>query len=321
MKRLAILLWFILPALVWGQIELPTSSPSNTVIKARCITQKPADGRIRYRWSAPTLSLVESETGKLAYLTGVSGTHTVTVTVATATADTLELEDFSAVITFEGDAPVPPKPVPTPVTLRSLVDDEQAAKLASFYRDFAAAVGTTPPATVKQFLTVHDTMFALLNIDNPQLDSALAKRLGTMELDGLSDSLLKLAGEFGDGPVVDPVTPEPDSPGTPVSFDGFRVLFTEESEDRSAWFYDLTADPRIADYLNTHCEGGRSGWRVWDADEDGENAAPEMRELARLEGSSQNTLVIASRKRAIVVPLKEETSVMELLELFRQHGG
>ena len=222
MKRLALILWFLLPALVWGQIELPTSADANTVVKARCLTVCPKDGRIRYRWSAPTLSLVESETGKLAYITGVSGEHIVTCTVATATADTLDLEDFSAIIVFEGDAPVPPKPVPTPVTLRSLVDDEQAAQLSEFYRDFSKAVESTPPASVKQFLTVHDTMFALLGIDNPQLDAALAKRLNGMELEGLSGELLKLAGEFGDGPGPTP---------PPVEQGARRVVILHETAD------------------------------------------------------------------------------------------
>ena len=302
MKRLAILLWFILPALVWGQIELPTSSPSNTVVKARCITQKPADGRIRYRWSAPTLSLVESETGKLAYLTGVSGTHTVTVTVATATADTLELEDFSAIIVFEGDAPVPPKPVPTPVTLRSLVDDEQAAQLSEFYRDFSKAVESTPPATVKQFLTVHDTMFALLGIDNPQLDAALAKRLNGMELEGLSGELLKLAGEFGD------VKPVPDNPTPTIT----AVTYVYEK-------HDGPIPPAVAAALNQINRELKIRATTFDEDTtDGDGDVPEQYQvpLAAAKETGLPALVVTAGD-VVVRVVKAPTTVAEILEAVR----
>jgi len=125
-----------------------------------------------------------------------------------------------------------------------------------------------------------------------------------------------LAKEFG-GVVVDPVTP--DRPGTPVSFEGFKVLFTEETGERDPWFYDLTASPQLAAYFDAH--GGPQVWRVWDDNLPTENASPEFQELAKLAGTTPYTVVAANNKRAAILALKQETTVTEVIQFLQQFGG
>lgn len=131
----SILIWLALCAPAFAQIEVAPYTDEYKIATATCTTEKPKDGKIRYRWSAdPGVCLVPSSTGKLCYITARKGEYTLTLTVATASPTDLTLTDYTAQITF-GDAPAPdpvpdpepPTPDPPPVVAKKLwivaVDD------------------------------------------------------------------------------------------------------------------------------------------------------------------------------------------------------
>jgi hypothetical protein len=114
----------------FAQIDVAPYTDEYRIATAVCTTEKPKDGRIRYRWSAdPGVCLVPSATGKLCYITARKGEYTLILTVATASPTDLTLTDYTAQITF-GDTPTPdpvPDPEPPPVVAKKLwlvaVDD------------------------------------------------------------------------------------------------------------------------------------------------------------------------------------------------------
>lgn len=119
-----------------------------------------------------------------------------------------------------------------------------------------------------------------------------------------------------------PVAPaDPSAPGVPVSFQGVKVLFINESGERPVWFYDLTASPAVAAYLSSHCDGGANGWRVWDIDEPALNAHEDLRELAGIPGTKPNSVTIAAKGRAYGFQLTKDTSESDLLSLLKKYGG
>lgn len=124
--------------------------------------------------------------------------------------------------------------------------------------------------------------------------------------------------------VVDPDDPppvDPTVPGTPVSFQGFRVLVLSETEPDQAqrWFDDLMASTAVDNYLDTHCDGGMSGWRNWDDDLNPQNSPTWLQEMFAVPDTGSPSVTIASRGRAYshAVPQSE----VEFLNLLKRYGG
>jgi hypothetical protein len=121
-------------------------------------------------------------------------------------------------------------------------------------------------------------------------------------------------------PVVTPV--DPNAPGTPVSFDGFRVIVLEESGDRSRDLASrLVASPGVSGYLNSHCDGGAQGWRRWDVEVETANVPAAFRELMAVPRPAPPCVVIASKKRAVALPISTSTTAESFVEMLKPYGG
>lgn len=217
-----------------------------------------------------------------------------------------------------------PEPAPPPKLLAPLVTKEQAGLLSTWYRATINVVDRL--ATPDSFLTAHASELGRMGLAGSPYATEVAKRfegIGTDELDRvkLVACLEGVVRELGAPPVVvTPDTPPVDPNATPVSFDGFHVVFIEEGSKRPAWLNDLLLDPAIEGYLNSHCLGGQKGWRRWDQNAVLTNAPSNLRTLAELPRTSVPAIHVAWNKQAAVLPLGKQTPT-ELLATLKKYGG
>jgi hypothetical protein len=230
------MLRFLLPLLLlfspsagWAQLDV---TPGRYLVEVRCTTPKPANGKIKYRWAAPSeIDAVPSATGKICCFAGPAGEYPVTCTVATSTAESLDLQEFTETIKLGLTPP------PTPETLRSLVDDKEAVILAKYFRDFASVAERGGVDSVDQFWEAYNATFPPAGVtENPKLLTALTARLESSlrDLKTFPGSLQKISLEFGvePGPTPDP-EPLPDPDPVPNKAEKIWVSVIDKFETRN----------------------------------------------------------------------------------------
>ena len=104
---------------------------------------------------------------------------------------------------------------------------------------------------------------------------------------------------------------------------GLRVIFVYESNS------PLTKDqlavrdsPKIADYLDKHCEGGKDGWKRWDKDVDTSKADKLWQEIwaeAKPKLGELPQIVIVSGQKGKCYPFPKDPDAG--LEFFQKFGG
>jgi hypothetical protein len=121
-------------------------------------------------------------------------------------------------------------------------------------------------------------------------------------------------------PEIDPtVPPAPVDPNAPkITVDGFHVLFLYADATTPA-FYELLADPQVRAYLDSHCQGGAAGWRVWEEDVPLTNALPVFKEMRSFPQPVRPALNIAVNKRLVQAECPKTPA--DLLTLLKKYGG
>ena len=110
------------------------------------------------------------------------------------------------------------------------------------------------------------------------------------------------------------------SPG-PVK--GLRVIFVYESgspltKDQLA----VRDSPKVADYLDKHCEGGKEGWKRWDKDVDTSKADKLWQDVWEatkpILGQLPQVVIVSGQKgKAYPFPATEQA----MLEFLAKFGG
>lgn len=336
----------LLAAPAFAQIAIPESVPAGRIGEAKSTVIVPDGARVKRKWSVsdPRVDLKVPGDGEIVYYTSRNDLEcTLTQTIVIATDDDLKMDDYHERLVIGKPTPTEPdKPQPpAPKTLRQMTSKESADILADCYSDLAelfASITDTPA----QFESVHKAMRStspsvrgLKDVAEvyATIDESLAKAVKVEPWKdsvfiALTDVVEQLSGD--DPVVVDPVDPKPtdpvvtpplDEPSTPVSFDGFHVLFVEEGTTREPWFDMLTSTNSVISYLNSHTENGPKGWRKWDQHEQGENAPVPFNEMAKVPRPGINCVVIGSKKKAYVYQLTKKTTDDELMALLKKFGG
>jgi hypothetical protein len=129
----------------------------------------------------------------------------------------------------------------------------------------------------------------------------------------------------GPRPPPDPEIPDPTVPTVPVdpnapkiTVDGFHVLVLYSDATQPA-LYELLNDPQVRAYLDSHCQGGAAGWRVWEEDVPLTNALPVFKEMRAYPQPSRPALNIAVNKRLIQAEVPK--TAIDLLALLKKYGG
>lgn len=246
MKPAAFLAAFLLlasPAL--AQITAPERIDEHTVAALKVDRAFPSGSKVKYRWSAPTLSIGEGTSdNKTAYVTGPVGSHPYDAVVAWIEGDALQLEKYSGTLTIGKPAPVPPVVVKT---LAELAGDK-AAVLAELITDLREAGLPIAPSVdaLKRGLGaglaragVAANHPAVVEI-NKRIDAAASGSLTDASRQSLDAALAAIASELGAKP------PEPPKP--PV-VEGKRLVvivadLKDTTPDRASMFNDLrTGEP------------------------------------------------------------------------------
>jgi len=212
MRRLALLLCLLLPAPLWGQIDL---APEQSLGK-RIIATSASEAKA-YAWHCDSADVLAE--GGRCYIWARPGQHTLTL-ITVAEDYTISRYEQPFAVTLD---PTPP----TPATLRELVTETEARQIADYLRALAGQV--TQIRDAAQFWAVWQQTFPVKG--NTRLDAALKSRL-TPALEakkGLSTALLTLANEFAE-PLPDP-QPLPDNVA-PIPEPGLNILIVEETADR-----------------------------------------------------------------------------------------
>lgn len=209
-RTLAGLILLLAASPLWGQITL---APQFS-LGQRIVATTPAEAKA-YDWSCPTADLLTD--GGNCFVWAKPGKHVLTL----ITVDTeYTIRRFEK--TFEvSDSSVPP----TPATLRELVTDSEATKIADYLRALASQVSKI--SSTEQFWSVWQQTFPVSG--NVKLDAALKARLdpALAAQKGLSVELLALADEFAKE------SPQPPVPNVaPIPEPGLNVLIIEETADR-----------------------------------------------------------------------------------------
>jgi hypothetical protein len=123
-----------------------------------------------------------------------------------------------------------------------------------------------------------------------------------------------------DDPEIDPTVPTvPVDPNAPkITVDGFHVLVLYSDATQPA-LYELLNDPQVRAYLDSHCQGGAAGWRVWEEDVPLTNALPVFKEMRAYPQPSRPALNIAVNKRLIQAEVPK--TAIDLLALLKKYGG
>lgn len=215
--------------------------------------------------------------------------------------------------------PPPPKP------LAELVTPEQRSPLADAYLRLAQMAFSFRSS--EHFWANHDALlesdpFRPFNLKGhgatERVKATLAPLLNPVDIEKLGVALREISAAFGEPPKPEPV--QPPGPGTPVTFDGFHVVFVHESgaQERMA-VYNLTAAKALDAYLDSHCTNGAHGWRVWDQNAVLDNAPPHFKEMMALPRSVSPALVVAAGKQAAVLPLP--ASPEDAVAILKRWGG
>lgn len=238
-RTLASLTLFLAAAPLWAQIELPAEHQ----LGRRIVASTPFEAKV-YDWSCPTADVL-GEGGK-AFIWAPAGKHTITLIAVT---EQFELKRWSQDFEVTSD-PVPP----TPATLRELVSDAEAKKIAEYLRALAGQVSKIADAS--QFWSVWQQTFPVQG--NAKLDAALKARLDPAieAKKGLSTVLVAIADEFEKDTPKPPTPPTP----TPVTEGKRQVVIAHESENDNPDFSSLIVSLRKpggpADaYLKSHSHG------------------------------------------------------------------
>lgn len=226
MKPAAFLAAFLLLAsTALAQITAPERADVHTVAALKVDRTFPAGSKVKYRWSAPTLSIGEGTAdNKTAYVTGGPGSHPYALTVAWIEGEALQLETFNGTLTF-GDAP----PVP-PVVVKTLAElaGDKAAILAELLTDLREA-GLPIAPTVDGLKAAFNAGLARAAVtpDHPaaveiikRIDAAGSGKIDDAIRKSLDAALAKAIAELGAKP------PEP-----PVVAGKRRVLILHETAD------------------------------------------------------------------------------------------
>jgi hypothetical protein len=291
-------------------------------LKVRTDILPPEGGKAAYFWtSAEGLSFLDDQlAGTGSTFTGDDGNFWFKLEVALSDKDGNPLRPKSWELPFTLGHPGPQPPEQTIKELAGL----DAQKLADFYDKFAGV--TKAFKSPDDFWGLHASALTewglATNKALPKIAVMLApigKGDGPFPVEAGKAALLSVVAELGK-PTVEPV--DPNLPGTPVSFDGFRVIVLEESGDRTREVASLlTANPPVRQYLNSHCEGGASGWRRWDADVPLANVPSEFREMMNVPRTGSSCVIVAAKKKAVVIPLTANTTPEAFLELLKPYGG
>jgi hypothetical protein len=105
-----------------------------------------------------------------------------------------------------------------------------------------------------------------------------------------------------------------------IQNDGFRVVFVEASENRPIWLRDVFNSPALIAYLDSHCEGGKAGWRQWDSEVSVANAPAPLQELWAVPDVGVPSITVSKGKRAVSLPLEKQTDA-EVLATLKRYGG
>lgn len=129
----------------------------------------------------------------------------------------------------------------------------------------------------------------------------------------------------GPNPPPDPFVPDPVEPDVPVPVASFRVIFVKESG--ATLSPEQSAIPNakaLRDYLNakTTQEGGRSGWREYDPQQNPVSEQPTMKALWQAvvpQITSVPCMVVEVNGHATVMPFPE--NVDDALATLKKSGG
>lgn len=210
-RLLASLVLFLVASPLAGQINLAPEQYLGQRIVATAIGEAK-----NYDWSCPTADILSD--GGSCLVWAKEGKHTLTLITVDADYKIRRFEqDFEV-----NDSPIPP----TPVTLRSLVSDSEAQKIAEYLRALADQVSKIE--SVAQFWSVWDQTFPVKG--NAKLDAALKARLDPAieRQKGLSVVLVDLAAEFE---AEQPTPPKPEP--TPIVQGKRQVIVAYNTNDTS----------------------------------------------------------------------------------------
>lgn len=234
MKPAAFLAAFLLLAsTALAQITAPERIDEHTVAALKVDRAFPSGSKVKYRWSAPTLSIGEGTSdNKTAYVTGPVGSHSYEAIVAWIEGDALQLEKYSGTLIVGKAPPVPPVVVKT---LAELAGDK-AAILAELITDLRQAGLPIAPSVdaLKRGLGaglaragVAANHPAVVEI-NKRIDAAASGSLTDASRQSLDAALAAIVSELG---------AKPPEPPTPPVVEGKRlvVVLHEVDDDSSAF--------------------------------------------------------------------------------------
>jgi len=195
-----------------AQINIPDRADEHTVVALKVDRTFPAGSKVKYRWSAPTLSIGEGTAdNKTAYATGAPGAHQVFLTLAWIEGDSLQLETDSGTLVI-GDAPPTP-----PVVVKTLAElaGDKAAILAELLTDLREAALPIAPTTdaLKNGLKA-GLARAAVPVDHPaaveivkRLDACGSGKIDDALRKSLDAALAKAVADLGAKPPVPPTPP------------------------------------------------------------------------------------------------------------------
>ena len=323
MKPAAFLAAFLLlasPAL--AQITAPERIDEHTVAALKVDRAFPSGSKVKYRWSAPTLSIGEGTSdNKTAYVTGPVGSHPYDAVVAWIEGDALQLEKYSGTLTIGKAPPVPPVVVKT---LAELAGDK-AAILAELITDLREAGLPIAPSVdaLKRGLNaglarvgVAVNHPAIVEI-NKRIDAAASGSLTDASRQSLDAALAAIASELGAKP---PVPPKP-----PVVEGKRRVVIISEIDDQSAALGALKVatanDSAAAKYFRDH--GHIVQFLEEEQLDSAGNPHPFVKQLTALGVGVPAVHILDLGTNTVISSekLREDATADNLVELVKRTGG
>lgn len=323
MKPAAFLAAFLLLAsTALAQITAPERIDEHTVAALKVDRAFPSGSKVKYRWSAPTLSIGEGTSdNKTAYVTGPVGSHSYEAIVAWIEGDALQLEKYSGTLIVGKAPPVPPVVVKT---LAELAGDK-AAILAELITDLRQAGLPIAPSVdaLKRGLGaglaragVAANHPAVVEI-NKRIDAAASGSLTDASRQSLDAALAAIASELGAKP------PEPPKP--PVVEGKRRVVIISEIDDQSAALGAMKVatanDSAAAKYFRDH--GHIVQFLEEEQLDSAGNPHPFVKQLTALGVGVPAVHILDLSTNAVISSekLREDATADNLVELVKRTGG
>lgn len=323
MKPAAFLAAFLLLAsTALAQITAPERIDEHTVAALKVDRAFPSGSKVKYRWSAPTLSIGEGTSdNKTAYVTGPVGSHSYEAIVAWIEGDALQLEKYSGTLIVGKAPPVPPVVVKT---LAELAGDK-AAILAELITDLRQAGLPIAPSVdaLKRGLGaglaragVAANHPAVVEI-NKRIDAAASGSLTDASRQSLDAALAAIASELGAKP------PEPPKP--PVVEGKRRVVIISEIDDQSAALGAMKVatanDSAAAKYFRDH--GHIVQFLEEEQLDSAGNPHPFVKQLTALGVGVPAVHILDLSTNAVISSekLREDATADNLVELVKKTGG